>query len=155
MSSNTPENPSGKPLPPSYGEQAPVEQPAPYGQQPPAYQSQAPYGQQSPYGAPAAVDPGKTLGILSVILPFVGLGLVGLILGIIGRVKSKKAGFKNTPALVGIIIGIVAVIATIIVGIVMVTYFMDVANQMVEGCQNGAESVTINGQEIPCTTTAP
>ncbi|AIY00362.1 hypothetical protein ART_0763 [Arthrobacter sp. PAMC 25486] len=167
MSSNTPENPSGQQLPPSYGASAPTDLPAPYGQQPPAYEAQAPagppapygqqpapYGQQSPYGAPA-VDPGKTLGILSVILPFVGLGLVGLILGIIGKVKSKKAGFKNTPALVGIIIGIVAIIATIIAVIIAIVFFVDVANQVAEGCQNGAETVTINGEVFSCSTVSP
>lgn len=171
MSSNTPEKPSDQQGPPSYGAPVPTEQPVPYGQQPPAHQAQAPvgqpapygqqptpYGQQSPYGASqggAAVDPGKTLGILSIVLPFVGLGLVGLILGIIGKVKSKKAGFKNTPALVGIIISIVAIIATIVISIVAIMYTMDVANQLVEGCQNGAETVTINGQVVSCTGVTP
>lgn len=44
---------------------------------------------------PPAQDPGKVMGILSIILPFVFLGLVGLILGIIGFVQSKKPGSKT------------------------------------------------------------
>ena len=89
------------------------------------------------------------------VLPFVGLGLVGLVLGIIGKIKSKKAGFKNTPALVGIIISIVAIVVTIVAAIAATVFLADVANQLVEACQNGAESVTINGEVIPCTGVNP
>lgn len=67
---------------------------------------------------PPAQDPGKVMGILSIIFPFVFLGLVGLILGIIGFVKSKKAGFKNIPAVIGIILSSLAIVGTIILIIV-------------------------------------
>lgn len=137
-----PQNPYGQP----------GQAPAPYGQQPPAYSQQpsAPYGQQGgPYGAPA-VDPGKTMGIIAIILPFVGFSLVGLVLGIIAKSKSKKAGYKNTLALVAIIISIVAIIGSIIAIIVGVTWFVNLTNEIVEACQNGAESVTIDGSLIPC-----
>jgi hypothetical protein len=58
-------------------------------------------------------NPGKTLGIVGLVLTIVGIGLVGLILAIIGLIKSKKAGFKNTPALVAIILNVVAVVIVI------------------------------------------
>lgn len=134
MTSNSPENPYTQPAA------------APYGQQP-----AAPYGQQpAPYGAPAT-DPGKTMAIIAIILPFVGFGLVGLILGIVAKVKSKKAGYKNTLALVAIIISIVAIVVSIIVGIVLAVTFANLATEISQACQNGAETVTINGQVISCT----
>ncbi|WP_104110574.1 MULTISPECIES: DUF4190 domain-containing protein [unclassified Arthrobacter] len=134
MSSNTPEN--------KYGQ--PGQNPAPYPQAP------APSGQQpGQYGAPA-VDPGKTMAIIAIILPFVGFGLVGLILGIVAKVKSKKAGYKNTLALVAIIISAVAIVASIIVTIVLINFSLDLAQQLVELCQDGSETVTVNGQPVSC-----
>lgn len=53
----------------------------------------------------AAVDPGKGLGIAALVLAFF-IQLVGLILGIVALSKSKKAGFKNAPAVWGIILSI-------------------------------------------------
>lgn len=140
MTSNTPENPYGQPS----------TNPAPYPQAP----APAPYGQQpGQYGAPAA-DPGKTMAIIAIILPFVGFGLVGLILGLVAKSKSKKAGYKNTLALVAIIISAVAIVVSIIVGIWAITYFMEVAEQ-VQACVDGADTVTISGQVVDCSTVTP
>lgn len=55
-------------------------------------------------------NPGKTLGIVSFILSLAFLGLIGLILGIIAKKKSKQAGQTNGFALAGIIIGIVNIV---------------------------------------------
>jgi hypothetical protein len=69
--------------------------------------------------APAAV-PGKTLGIVGLILAFIGpVSLIGLIISIVARSQSKKAGFSNTPATVGIVIGILVLIGTIITFVVL------------------------------------
>lgn len=172
MTSNTPEHPSGEQGPPAYGTPVPTEQPAPYGQQPPAYGTQAPagpptpygqqpqppYGQQPQYGAPygaPAVDPGKTMGIIALILPFVGFSLVGLVLGIVARIKSRKAGFKNMPALIAIILGAVVTVASIIAIIALIAFFGNVADEIRVACQNGAETVTINGQVISCAAVNP
>jgi predicted cation transporter len=80
------------------------------------------------YPAPQTV-PGKTLGIVSVILPFVGLGLVGLILGIVAKAQSKKVGAKNTPAVVGIVLGAISVVVGLIVTIVIIAGISAVAQQ--------------------------
>lgn len=55
---------------------------------------------------PVGENPGKTLGIVGLVLAFL-MPLIGLILSIIAKNKSKKAGFSNTPAVVGIIVSIV------------------------------------------------
>jgi hypothetical protein len=133
MSENNPPQ-SGRPEP--YGQ--PGQQPAtpqPYGQQPYGQPGQQPYGQsygQQPgypqqnfsaesYQGREVQDPGKVYGIISIILPFVGFGLVGLVLGIIGRIKSKRAGYKNVLALVGIILGAISVVVGILIIVAVVT----------------------------------
>ncbi len=80
-------------------------------------------------------DPGKVFGIISLILgvagfvlgiifpcacctgcaavigniPFVLMSVAAIALGIIGNIRSKKVGIKNTKATVGLIFGIVGV----------------------------------------------
>lgn len=72
--------------------------------QQPAYQQPA-YQQQPLQPAPGDY-PGKTLGIVGLVFAFV-FALVGLILSIIALNQSKAAGFRNTPAKVGLILSIV------------------------------------------------
>ncbi len=62
---------------------------------------------------PQAHDPGKTLGIIGLVLSFF-TALIGMIISIIAFRSSKKAGFKNAPALAGIIIGAVFTVGAII-----------------------------------------
>jgi hypothetical protein len=117
-----------------YGQPASGQQ---YGQQPygqsygqPGYPQQNQDGQS--YQGQMVQDPGKVYGIISIILPFVGFGLVGLVLGIIGRIKSKRAGYKNVLALVGIILGAISVVVGILIIIAIVTAFGSIA----EVCNN-------------------
>lgn len=161
--------------PPAY--EPPAEQPAAppaYGQTaPPAYEAPAPgYGQGAPqsapaysapaypaegYGAPPAAVPGKTMGIIALVLAIVpiGLQLVGLILGIVALVQSKKAGAKNTPALWAIIVSIVMIVIGVIVGIVLISIFAaatgDLASQVQACLDNGGTGfVEFAGERIPC-----
>ncbi|MBN9140446.1 MAG: hypothetical protein J0H23_06430 [Micrococcales bacterium] len=60
--------------------------------------------------APAGTDyPGKTLGIVGLILAIVAGGVIGLIVSAIALNQSKQAGFQNTPAKIGVILGIVVI----------------------------------------------
>ncbi len=82
-------------------------------------------------------DPGKVFGIIALVVgilslplssvcvctcscfgPSIGLvlAIVGAILGFIGKKKSKEAGFKNTLALVGMILSI----ASIVIGLLTI-----------------------------------
>ncbi len=66
--------------------------------------------QGAPYApGPAGEDPGKTMGIVGLVLA-IFCSLIGLIVSIIAYNKSKKAGFKNNIALAGIIVGIVSIV---------------------------------------------
>lgn len=67
-----------------------------------------------------AEDPGKTLGIVSLITSILGIGLVGLITGIIGRNKSKAAGYSNGMALAGIIISSISMVVGLIFGVLFI-----------------------------------
>ena len=61
-------------------------------------------------------DPGKTLGIVGLVLAFV-FALAGIIVSAIALKKSKEAGFKNTIAKVGLILSIVLFVVGVISGI--------------------------------------
>lgn len=62
---------------------------------------------QSAQPGPGATDPAKTMGIVGLILA-IFCAVVGLVVSIIAFVKSRNAGFTNIPALIGIVIGILA-----------------------------------------------
>lgn len=64
--------------------------------------------------APGTDFPGKTLGIVGLIVAIFA-NLIGLIISAIALSQSKKAGYKNTPALIGVIVGAVLLAVGIIV----------------------------------------
>ncbi len=85
--------------------------PDPYSAPPPANQYSAP---------PAAqAGDGKTLGVVALVLAFVAQ-LLGLILGIVARNQSKRAGVTNTPATVAIVLSIVFMVLGLIVAVVII-----------------------------------
>jgi len=64
---------------------------------------------------PTAADPGNTLGIVGLILAIIPCtSTIGLVLSIVAFIISRRAGFQNSKALAGIIIGIVWVGLSII-----------------------------------------
>jgi heme/copper-type cytochrome/quinol oxidase subunit 2 len=71
----------------------------------------------APVPVATAAVPGKGLGIAGLILA-IFLPIIGLIVSIIARSQSKRAGFSNGPATAGIVIGILFTIFAIIGGII-------------------------------------
>lgn len=99
----------------------------------------------APAAAPAAV-PGKTLGIVGLILAFIGpLSLLGLILSIVAKVQSKRAGVKNTPATVGIVIGIIVIVLTIVLYVTVFATLLSACNGLEPGVYD-----TGNGGTLTC-----
>ncbi|SMF25727.1 hypothetical protein L603_001800000110 [Cellulosimicrobium cellulans J34] len=156
-----PQQPGGTPSgPPAYGAPEPgqPQQPpqAPQHGAPQAPQYGAPQAPQynapqqgSPYSAPGqGEDPGKTMGIVGLVLSFLGcLSIVGLILSIVAYNKSKKAGYKNGVALAGIIVGAVVLVISIIVAIVVGT----ASFALIEKCNElGPGTHYENGVEYTC-----
>lgn len=116
--------------------------------------SAAPY--QGEYGSGAynspsgAEDPGKTLGIVGLVLAFL-LAPAGLVVSIIGKVKSKKAGFKNGFATAGIIVSIALIVISII-AIVLVSVSLGAAvTELVEACAGVPTGETVEVEGVPVT----
>ncbi|MCC4267222.1 DUF4190 domain-containing protein [Microbacterium schleiferi] len=107
----------------------------------PAYQP-AP---QAPAGASAPV-PGKTLGIVALILAFF-FQLLGLILGIVALVQSRKVGAKNTPALWAIILSIVFMVIGSIIAIVIVS---SLGSALAMCSELGTGVHDVNGVTVTC-----
>jgi len=100
----------------------------------------------APAPAPAAAVPGKTLGIVGLILAFIGpVALLGLILSIIAKVQSKGAGVKNTPATVGIVISIIVIVLTIVLWVGVFGTLLAACNGLEPGVYD-----TGNGGTLTC-----
>ena len=77
------------------------------------------YEATSPTPAPTAADfPGKTLGIVGLVLAIVA-PLVGIIVSAVALSQSKKAGFENKLAKIGLIVGIVLTVVIIVLYVVV------------------------------------
>ena len=73
---------------------------------------------QAPAPAPTADDPGKTLGIVGLVLAIVA-PVVGIIVSAVALSQSKKAGFENKLAKIGLIVGIVLTVLIVVLYIVV------------------------------------
>jgi uncharacterized membrane protein len=87
-----------------------------------------------PGGVQPATYPGKTLGIVAVIVA-IFFSLIGFILGLVARSQSKAAGYKNTPATAAIIIGIVLFVLGII-------FWFSVGASIFNLCNSGQATCT-------------
>ena len=101
----------------------------------------------TPAPGPAPVDDGKTLGIVGLVLAFL-FSLAGLIVSIIARNQSKRAGVSNGPATAGIIISIIGIVITVIVIIVSVMGAMALL-QACAGLEPGVYTLE-NGGTLTC-----
>lgn len=98
-----------------------------------------------------AADPGKTLGIIGLILSFLGsLSVVGLILSIIAFIKSRKAHYRNRIALTGIVVGSLMLIFTVYTASLAIQY----VNEALDKCENGARTTKVYGFAISCPNTS-
>lgn len=70
----------------------------------------------TPTTSETATDPGRTLAIVGLVFAFI-FALVGLILSIVARNKSQKAGFNNTLATVGIVISVINMILGVVLNV--------------------------------------
>lgn len=66
---------------------------------------------------PGTDFPGRTLGIVGLILVFVAT-VVGIIVSAIALSQSRAAGLRNTPALIGVIVGSALVAVGLVIGLV-------------------------------------
>jgi hypothetical protein len=144
-----PQNPDVPPAPAYNSAPPPAYDAAP----PPAYSSAPP----APYGAPAnAPIPGRTLGIVALIVA-IFFNVIGLILGIVALVQSRKAGHKNGFAVAAIIVGAVLTVLGIIIAIIAFSAFAAAAgyaSEVFQACQavDFSGTVTVQGVSVDCST---
>jgi hypothetical protein len=104
----------------------------------------------TPAPAPAAAAPGKTLGIVGLILAFL-LPLIGFIVSLVARSQSKKAGVSNGPATAGIIIGLVLTLFYVILFVVLGVTAATVGGAIAEVCAElGSGTHEVNGVTYTC-----
>ncbi|MFW6599001.1 hypothetical protein ACQBAU_00820 [Propionibacteriaceae bacterium Y2011] len=70
-------------------------------------------------------DPGKTLGIVGLILAFV-FAPAGIIVSYMGKKKSAEAGFDNGLAKIGFILSIIFTVLGVIVWIIYIALFASI-----------------------------
>ena len=123
---------------------------------PPAYEAPA-YGNAPQYNAAPSggSTPGRTMAIVALILAIIpGTQVIGLILGIVALVQSRKAGAKNGLAIAAIIVSIVLLIIGIIVIIALVSFAASVGGDLmtqVNAClEDPTGSVTYQGMTYTC-----
>ena len=69
---------------------------------------------------PPAADPGNTLGIVGLILAIIPCSsTIGMVLSIVAYIVSRRAGYQNSKALAGIIIGAAWLVIGLILQITM------------------------------------
>ncbi|HJM04727.1 MAG TPA: hypothetical protein QF549_03830 [Candidatus Saccharimonadaceae bacterium] len=158
MNPNDPTPPNSDPLntPP----QTPPAEPVTPEPQPQPAPVESPATSPQPETTPASTstptsgveNPGKTLGIVSMILSIIGLGLVGVILALIGMSKSKKAGQKNGFALAGLIIGILNILAGIALFALVGYGGIQAAAELTAACAESANATVVltNGTVVAC-----
>lgn len=97
--------------------------------------------------APAAV-PGKTLGIVALILAFLA-PLIGAILGFVAKAQSKAAGIKNTPATAAIVIGLILTVLYLVLLIAIPIITASTLGAACAGLEPGVYD-TGNGTTLTC-----
>jgi len=118
----------------------------------PAYQ-QAAYPSAPAYnGAPSPTGavPGRTLGIVAFVVA-IFFNVIGLILGIVALVQSRRAGAKNGWAVAAIIVGAILFVLTIVIIVVVVSLVAGTAGDLIQFCTNNPDGIyELNGQTITC-----
>ncbi len=114
-----PPPPPGAPLPPQQGAPLPAQ---PSGTQFPPPGASGWGGQATPppglVPPPPGVDyPGKTLGVVGLIVAIFA-NVIGIVISAIALDQSKRAGFRNTPAKAGVIVGSALLGVGLLVGLV-------------------------------------
>jgi hypothetical protein len=71
-----------------------------------------------PVASPVAPNPGTGLGIAGLIVDFF-IAPLGLILSIVGKVQSRRAGVPNAVATAGIVLGIVFTLGVVTLAVVL------------------------------------
>ncbi len=96
-------------------------------------------------------DPGQIFGILSLVSIPLGFSFVGIVLGFIGKHKSRQAGLKGTLSTVGIICCSVLTIL-LIIGVIIA---IGITRTWIEKCQELGDGIhVVDGSTYRCNSEA-
>jgi hypothetical protein len=117
----------------------------------PAFSQPAPPPPAAPVGKRPEDNPGRTLGIVGLVLA-IFLNIVGAIVGIVALVKSRKAGYGNGPAIAAIIVGFLFFIGIVIFLVIAVVVGGAAVNQLLEVCSGipSGGTVEFQGTQVQC-----
>lgn len=79
--------------------------------------------------ASIANDPGRTLGIVGLVLAIL-LSWIGAIISIVAFNQSRKAGYRNNIALAGIIVGAALFLISIIIDVTVLPALLNQMSQV-------------------------
>ena len=137
-----------QPSQPQYGQPQQSQQQQ-YGQQQYGQQQYGMPGQGVPagYGYPPE-NPGKTFGIIGLVLAFFPvLSIGGLVLSIMGLRRSRRANMGNVPAVVGIVLSALNILFTVLTTIILVVGM----TALITTCQElGPGTHYVDGVEYTC-----
>lgn len=94
-------------------------------QPPQSTQQPSPSQQPAYYGQPMVSNPGDALGIVGIVLAFIGFSLVGIFLSIFSYKKSKEANMPTTLGTVGIVFNaIFLVLGLLVIGFYIMIFIV-------------------------------
>ena len=103
-----------------------------------------------PPSAPSGDYPGKTMGLIALILA-IFFNIVGGIVGIVALRTSKRAGAKNPLAVAAIIVGFALFVIFFIIGIVGGIAFFTLTTELAQQCTGlSGQEIVIEGTSIVC-----
>lgn len=108
-----------------------------------------PFGADADHSVPqTTTDSGTILGIIALVLSVV-IAPVGLVMGIVGTVMSKRRGSGNIPAVLAIVIG--AVVTLLWIALILFLVFV-VAIPLLTACAEYGPGVHAldNGSTLSC-----
>jgi hypothetical protein len=78
---------------------------------------------------PVTTNPGKVMGIVSIVLGVLTIWVVGLPLAIVSLVKSKKAKASAALGIAGIVINVIAIFMSILLAVIFLTAFKSIQDK--------------------------
>lgn len=112
--------------PETFTQPQPIQQPTAQNNVPDTPPAQA---WQQPTSPQTGTNPGKTMGIVALVLSVIGFYLIGFILGLVAMSKSKKAGFgMNILGLIAVIWSVIGTIILVPLTVIVLTNYSSTAS---------------------------
>ena len=88
-------------------------------------------------------NPGQTLGIIGLILNFLGVGIGGIVLGVMSRNKSKQVGMSTVLGTISLVWGIILTVLVVLWIIAMIFLFLLAATSESSSSSTSSDSSSL------------